>query len=85
MADPAPRPAGSARRCHLHASLGLQSSIDDPWAELPINTVIGGAYSTNSLVVHKLNLVEHLNAEEIVPYLLTARYDRTVFMETGRI
>jgi len=68
-----------------HASLGLQSSIDDPWAELPINTVIGGAYSTNSLVVHKLNLVEHLNAEEIVPYLLTARYDRTVFMETGRI
>ena len=67
------------------ASLQLRSSIDDPWAELPINTVIGGAYSTNSLVVHKLNLVEHLNADDIVPYLLTARYDRTVFMETGRV
>ena len=67
------------------ASLQLQSSIDDPWAELPISTVVGGAYSTNSLVVHKLNLVEHLNADDIVPYLLTARYDRTVFMETGRV
>jgi len=67
------------------ASLALRSSIDDPWAELPINTIVGGAYSGNSLLVHKLNLVEHLNADDIVPYLLTARYDRTAFMETGRI
>jgi 2,4-dienoyl-CoA reductase-like NADH-dependent reductase (Old Yellow Enzyme family)/thioredoxin reductase len=67
------------------ADLTLKSSADDPWAELPINTIVGGAYSQNSLLVHKLNLVEHLNAEEIVPYLLTARYDRTAFMETGRI
>ena len=28
---------------------------------------------------------EKLDAEEIVPYLLTGRYDRTAFMETGRI
>ena len=34
---------------------------------------------------HKLNLVEQLDADEIVPYLLTGRYDRTAFMETGRI
>lgn len=67
------------------ASLSLKSSIDDPWAELPINTIVGGAYSKNSLLVHKLNLVEKLDADEIVPYLLTGRYDRTVFMETGRI
>lgn len=67
------------------ASLTLNSSIDDPWAELPINTIVGGAYSKNSLLVHKLNLVEKLDADEIVPYLLTGRYDRTVFMETGRI
>ncbi|MCI8599496.1 MAG: FAD-dependent oxidoreductase [Lachnospiraceae bacterium] len=67
------------------ASLVLKSSIDDPWAELPINTIVGGAYSQNSLLVHKLNLVEKLDAEEIVPYLLTGRYDRTAFMETGRI
>lgn len=67
------------------ASLTLNSSLDDPWAELPINTIVGGAYSRNSLLVHKLNLVEKLDAEEIVPYLLTGRYDRTAFMETGRI
>jgi 2,4-dienoyl-CoA reductase-like NADH-dependent reductase (Old Yellow Enzyme family)/NADPH-dependent 2,4-dienoyl-CoA reductase/sulfur reductase-like enzyme len=67
------------------ASLQLRSSIDDPWAELPINTIVGGAYSKNSLLVHKLNLAEKLNADAIVPYLLPARYDRTAFMETGRI
>lgn len=63
----------------------LQSSIDDPWADLPIKTVIGGAYAKNSLLVHKLNLMERLDADEIIPYLLTARYDRTAFMETGRV
>lgn len=67
------------------ASLTLKSSVDDPWAELPINTIVGGAYSKNSLLVHKLNLVERLEAEDIAPYLLTGRYDRTAFMETGRI
>lgn len=66
-------------------SMNLKSSIDDPWAELPINTIIGGAYSENSLLVHKLNLVEKLEAEEVIPYLLTGRYDRTAFMENGRI
>ncbi|GMQ64208.1 oxidoreductase [Vallitalea maricola] len=66
-------------------SLDLKSSIDDPWAELPINTIIGGAYSKNSLLVHKLKLIEKLEANDVVPYLLTGRYDRTTFMETGRI
>lgn len=66
------------------ASLKLASSIDDPWAELPINTIVGGAYSKNSLLVHKLNLCEKLDADAIVPYLLTGRYDRTAFMQTGR-
>jgi 2,4-dienoyl-CoA reductase-like NADH-dependent reductase (Old Yellow Enzyme family)/thioredoxin reductase len=67
------------------ASLKLQSSIDDPWAQLPIVTIIGGAYSQNDLLVHKLNLAEHLNTDDFIPYLLTGRYDRTTFMETGRI
>lgn len=65
-------------------SLRLQSSIDDPWAELPINTIVGGAYSCNDLMVHKLNLADKVDADDIVPYLLTGRYDRTAFMETGR-
>jgi hypothetical protein len=65
-------------------NLKLHSSIDDPWGEIPINTIVGGAYSENSLLVHKLNLVEHLDAEEIIPYLMAGYYDRTAFMETGR-
>ncbi|BCJ99150.1 oxidoreductase [Anaerocolumna chitinilytica] len=66
-------------------TVNLKSSVDDPWGELPVNTIIGGAYSKNSLLVHKLNLVEKLDTDEIIPYLLTGRYDRTAFMETGRI
>jgi 2,4-dienoyl-CoA reductase-like NADH-dependent reductase (Old Yellow Enzyme family)/thioredoxin reductase/acetoacetate decarboxylase len=66
------------------ASLNLKSSVDDPWAELPINTIVGGAYSKNSLLVHKLNLLEKVEAEDVIPYLLTGRYDRTAFMETTR-
>lgn len=66
-------------------TLDLKSSIDDPWAELPIHTIVGGAYSKNSLLVHKLNLAENLDADAVIPYLLTGRYDRTAFMETGRI
>ena len=66
------------------AKIELRSSIDDPWGELPVRTVIGGAYSCNDLMVHKLNLCEEIDAETLAPYLLTARYDRTAFMETGR-
>ncbi len=66
------------------AALKLNSSIDDPWAELPIKTVVGGAYASNDLMVHKLNLCEEIDADILAPYLLTGRYDRTAFMETGR-
>lgn len=66
------------------AELNLKSSVDDPWAELPINTIIGGGYSKNSLLVHKLFLLEELDANQLAPYLLNARYDRTAFMEVGR-
>jgi 2,4-dienoyl-CoA reductase-like NADH-dependent reductase (Old Yellow Enzyme family)/thioredoxin reductase len=65
-------------------SMNLKSSVDDPWAELPINTIVGGAYSKNSLLVHKLNLLEKVETDDVIPYLLTGRYDRTSFMETGR-
>jgi len=31
-----------------------------------------------------LKLAERVDANSIIPYLLSARYDRSVFMETGR-
>ncbi|NCB50636.1 MAG: FAD-dependent oxidoreductase [Clostridia bacterium] len=67
------------------ASLKLQSGADDPWSELPINTIVGGAMSMNSLLVHKLNYIQDVDADAVVPYLMTGRYDRTAFMETGRV
>lgn len=66
------------------AGLSLSSSIDDPWGELPINTIIGGAYSENSIMVHKVKYLQPLDPDEVMPYLLTGYYDRTMFMETGR-
>ena len=63
-------------------SLNLKSSKDDPWAELPINTIVGGAYSKNSLLVRRLNLLEKVEAYDVIPYLLTGRFDHTAFMET---
>jgi len=66
------------------ASLKLQSGKDDPWAELPISTLIGGAYCKNDLMLKGMKLVEKLEADKLLPYLLTNRYDRTAFMETGR-
>lgn len=66
------------------AALSLHSSTDDPWGELPVHTIIGGAYSENSLLVHKVKYLQDLNPDEIMPYLLTGYYDRTMFMETGR-
>ena len=64
--------------------LTLHSSPDDPFAELPINTVIGGAYATNTLSLSGMTMLERCDAEKLVPYLLTARYDRTAFKETYR-
>lgn len=66
------------------ASLNLKSSVDDPWAELPINSIVGGAHSKDSLLVHKLNLLEKVEADDVIPYWLTGRYVCTSFMETER-
>jgi 2,4-dienoyl-CoA reductase-like NADH-dependent reductase (Old Yellow Enzyme family)/thioredoxin reductase/acetoacetate decarboxylase len=66
------------------AKLKLQSSLDDPWAELPITTIVGGAYSKNDLTVQKETKVMDLEADKVMPYLLTGYYDQTLFGRTGR-
>ena len=59
--------------------LELTSSVDDPWAVLPINTIIGGAYSENNLFLGELTHICDANAEETAPYLMKGRFDETVF------
>lgn len=65
--------------------LKLSSSPNDPWGELPINTIIGGAASVNDLVVHRANKLCDVDPEEIMPHLLTAYYDRTLFGDIGQV
>lgn len=50
-------------------SLNLKSSIDDSWVGPPVNTIIDDAYSQNSLLIHKLNLVEKLETNDVILYL----------------
>lgn len=64
--------------------LQLHSSIDDPWAELPIESVLGGAYCRNDLLIHGMKFLEAVDSETTVPYQLTAWYDQTAFLRTGR-
>lgn len=55
----------------------------DLWTDLSINTIGGGAYSMNNMLMHKLNLLEKIEADDEIQYLLTGRYDCTNFEETG--
>jgi hypothetical protein len=64
--------------------LKLNSSIDDPWGCLPVNTIIGGAYAENNLLITALQKLEDVDAESTMKKILPAWYDRTAFMEVGR-
>ena len=65
-------------------TLELNSSTDDPWGCLPINTIVGGAYAENNLLITNLQYLEAVDAEELMPMILPAWYDKTTFMEGGR-
>lgn len=54
----------------------LQSSADDAWGHFPVFENMGGAYSENDLLMKDLFLLERIPAEDAMPKLLTARYDR---------
>ncbi len=64
--------------------LELNSSLDDPWGCLPINTIVGGAYAENNLLITALEYLEDVDPDVLMPMILPAWYDRTTFMETGR-
>lgn len=68
-----------------YVELSVNSSVDDPWGCLPIVSVIGGAWCENDLTVNKLKLLERVEGQNLLPQTLTARYDRTMFMEDGTI
>lgn len=67
------------------AELKLLSGIDDPWGEFPVKSVLGaGVYVDDFLPVGNQKL-QDVNAMEVLPYLLTGLFDRSVFGEVGNI
>jgi len=61
------------------AAVRLASSVDDPWAEIPVVRVLGGAHSINSnrvTDVYELKAYTDEEAREAMCYLYSGRYDR---------
>ncbi len=54
----------------------LQSSANDAWGHFPVLENMGGAFSENDLEMKELYLLEKLDPDEVVPKLITARYDK---------
>ena len=46
--------------------LELNSSIDDPWGCLPINTIVGGAYAENNLLITALQKLEDVEMKDVL-------------------
>jgi acetoacetate decarboxylase len=65
------------------ASLKLQSGPDDPWGDLPVHTIIGGAFMKADMRMLTAHILAEPDPGETMPYLLTSRYDRTAFTEPG--
>lgn len=64
--------------------LELHSSPDDPWGCLPVNTIIGGAYAENNLLITSLEYLEDVDPEELMVKVIPAWYDQTAFMKGGK-
>jgi acetoacetate decarboxylase len=61
-------------------SVKMEPSLDDPWAELSVVKPLGAAYSINSnrvLSVSHLAQFEGDEADSLISYLLSGRWDRS--------
>jgi acetoacetate decarboxylase len=61
------------------AVVKLQSSIDDPWGEIPIHSIIGVGWAKNDNIVRDISTMYRYSEDSIpdtMQYLFTSRYDR---------
>ena len=61
-------------------SISMEPSLDDPWAELSVVKPLGAGYSINSnrvLGVSRLAQFEGDEADNLISYLLSGRWDRS--------
>jgi 2,4-dienoyl-CoA reductase-like NADH-dependent reductase (Old Yellow Enzyme family)/thioredoxin reductase len=66
-------------------SMEVRSSEDDPWASLPVTTLIGGAYGSNDLYLNGSLMMALPDVKEALPYIMTQRYDRDLYGEVDRL
>lgn len=57
------------------ATVELGESANDPWAGLPVGVVLGAGYTRFKMVDFVSTKVADVEADEVMPYLLKARYD----------
>jgi acetoacetate decarboxylase len=61
-------------------SARLQSSVNDPWGQLPILEMLGGGFSNNDLEMKELKIVATPDAKSVMPYLMTTRFDKSALI-----
>ncbi len=62
-------------------SIKMESSLDDPWAELSVVKPLGAAYSINStcdVTVSPLAQFDSDEADNLISYLFSGRWDRSM-------
>jgi acetoacetate decarboxylase len=58
-------------------SIRLWAGTEDPvWGQLPVLENMGGGYANNDLEMKELFVVAKPDAQEVMPYLLTTRFDQ---------
>jgi acetoacetate decarboxylase len=61
-------------------SINMEPTLDDPWAELLVVKLVAAAYSINSnrvLSVSPLAQFEGAEADNLISYLFSGRWDRS--------
>jgi acetoacetate decarboxylase len=57
-------------------SIRLTSSEQDAWGQFPVLENLGGGYAKNDLLMKGLFVAARPKAEDVMPYLLSTRFDR---------
>lgn len=71
-----------------HATLTLNSSIDDPWGDIKIDSILGAAWMKSDNYVVGVSTVDTYPDEEIpktLQYLYSGRYDRSLICTEHQI
>jgi acetoacetate decarboxylase len=68
-------------------SLTMEQSLDDPWAEISVVKLLGAGYSVNSNPILGVSVLEQFEGEEadgLMPYLFSGRWDRSTISGGGQ-